>query len=118
MTPSKLTPAQIATKLLDPKAYEEEQKKQAEASQRAETTNLKKKAVAQAKKLSYFDVKIEAMLPAILTFRILAEDAHQAAELVKGKSPNHIQHKLAGVKNLILRVYNAGSCMLQYTKKF
>jgi hypothetical protein len=115
----KLTPAEIAAKLLDPEAYKEEQKHKAEVdAKKKKSEELKKKATAQPKTKVYFDVKVEAMIPAILTYKVLAEDAHQAAELIKGKSPNHVQHKLSGIKNLFLRVYNAGSCVLQYTKKF
>jgi hypothetical protein len=65
----------------------------------------------------YFDVKVECMLPATLTYRVLAEDAHQAAELIRGKSPNSVQHKLVGRKELVLRVYDASGSMMRFMKK-
>lgn len=64
----------------------------------------------------YYDVKIECMLPATITFRILAEDAQQAAELIKGASPISVQHRLHGRKDLKLSVYEAGSTMLKWMK--
>lgn len=65
----------------------------------------------------YYDVKVECMLPATLTYRVLAEDPSQAAELIKGKSPNSVQHKLIGRKELVLRVYDASSTMMRLMKK-
>ncbi len=65
----------------------------------------------------YYDVKIECMLPTTLTYRILAETPEQAAELIKGKSPNAVHHKLSGKKDLMLRVYASGSSMLKFIKK-
>ena len=57
------------------------------------------------------------MLPATLTYRILAEDAQQAAELIKGTQPNSVQHKLIGRKELKLTVYDAGSTMIKWMKR-
>ena len=56
------------------------------------------------------------MLPATLIYRILAEDPHQAAELIKGKSPNGVQHKLIGRKELKLIVYDAGCSFIRFMK--
>lgn len=63
-----------------------------------------------------FDVVVTCMLPATLTYKILAEDAEQAAMLIKGKQPNAIVHKLSGRKELKLKVYNAGSLMIKFIK--
>jgi len=65
----------------------------------------------------YYDVKVECMLPAVLTYRVLAEDPQQAAELIKGKTPNSVQHKLLGRRELILKVYDASGCMIRFVKK-
>lgn len=66
----------------------------------------------------YFDIRVECMLPATLTYRILAETPQQAAEMIKNKTPNSISHKLIGKKDLILRVFDSGSCMIRHIKKF
>jgi len=65
----------------------------------------------------YYEVKVECMLPATLTYRVLAEDAVQAAEMIKGKSPNSVAHKLIGRKELVLKVYDSGSSMMRFMKK-
>jgi hypothetical protein len=64
----------------------------------------------------YYDVKVECMLPATLTFRVLAEDPIQAAELIKGMSPVGVKHRLIGRKDHKLSVYEAGSSMLKWMK--
>lgn len=65
----------------------------------------------------YYDVKVECMLPATLTYRILAENPVQAAELIKGQSPTSVKHRLTGRKNLKLTVFDAGSVMIRLVKK-
>lgn len=64
----------------------------------------------------YYDVKVECMLPATVTYRVLAEDAAQAASLIKGMSPVGVKHRLIGKKDLKLSVYKAGSSMLEWAK--
>jgi hypothetical protein len=65
----------------------------------------------------YYDVKVECLLPATLTYHILAENPQQALDLIKGKSPNGVQHKLIGRKELKVLVYDAGSTMIKFIKK-
>jgi hypothetical protein len=64
----------------------------------------------------YYDVKVETMLPATLTFRVLAEDPQQAAELIKGMSPVGVHHRLAGRRDKKLTVYEAGSSMIKWVR--
>lgn len=64
----------------------------------------------------YYDVKVECMLPATLTFRVLAEDPQQAADLIRGAAPTGVKHRLLGRKDLKLSVYDAGSTMLRWMK--
>jgi hypothetical protein len=68
------------------------------------------------KQKSYYDVKVECLLPATLTYRVLADDAYQAAELIKGKSPISVKHRLVGKKDIKLTVYDAGSSMIRFIK--
>jgi len=65
----------------------------------------------------YFDVKVECMLPATVTYRVLAETPEQAAELYKHHSPVGVKHKLAGKKELKLAVYSAGSNLIKFIRK-
>lgn len=87
----------------------EPQRKQAKVT-------LKIKQSPPIKPKLYYDVKVECMLPATLTYRVLAEDARQAAEMIKGMTPIGVKHRLVGRKELKLSVYDAGSTMLRWMK--
>lgn len=81
----------------------------------------KKVVVAQTKSppikaKHYYDVKVECMLPATVTYRILAETPEEAAELIRGTAPYSVQHRLVGMKSHKLSVYDAGSTMLRWMK--
>ncbi len=78
---------------------------------------IKEAKIPAPKPKYYYDVKVECMLPATITYRVLAEDPHQAAELIRGKQPNQVHHKLIGRKELVLRVYDASSSMMRFMKK-
>jgi hypothetical protein len=65
----------------------------------------------------YFDVKVETMLPATVTYRVLAEDAQQACELLKNATPIQVKYKLGGKKDIKLVVYDAGSTMIRFIKR-
>lgn len=82
----------------------------------AEEPKIEKQAQLPPPKY-YYDVKVECMLPATLTYRVLAEEAPQAAEMIKGMSPVSVQHRLAGRKELSLKVYDAGSSMMRFMKR-
>jgi len=64
----------------------------------------------------YFDVKVDVMLPATLTYRVLAEDAQKAAELIKQSQPITVKHKLIGRKEIKLTVYDAGCSVIKFVK--
>lgn len=68
------------------------------------------------KEKKYFEVRVTAMLPATLTYRVLAESPEQAAELIKRVSPNSVKHSLIGKRDLKLMVYDAGSVILRFIK--
>jgi hypothetical protein len=86
-----------------------------------QAAEIKKQAEGKKKDLPpvkyYYDVKIECMLPATLTYRVLAENPQQAADMIKGLSPNAVSHKLIGRKELMLRVYDASGCVIRFMKK-
>ena len=64
----------------------------------------------------YYDVKVEVMMPATLTYRVLADSPQQAAELIKNLSPNMIKPKLHGRREIKLMVYDAGCVTMQFVK--
>lgn len=98
---------------------EEELKKDAERKEaKRKKDELEKQAkLNEPKPKYYYDVKVECMLPATLTYRILAEDPQQAAELIRGQQPISVHHKLIGRKEMMLRVYDAGSSMMRFMRK-
>ncbi len=106
------------SQITDPITPEEQadlQKKEAIAAyKKHREEELKKKAAIPVQQ--YYDVKVECMLPAILTYRVLAENPQQAAELIRGKSPNGVKHQLVGRKELKLKVYDASGCIIRFMK--
>jgi hypothetical protein len=70
----------------------------------------------QNKDKSYYDVKVECLLPATLTYRVLAENANDAALMIKNLQPNTVKHKLIGRKELKITVYDAGSSMIRFMR--
>lgn len=69
------------------------------------------------KKLSYYDVKIETLLPATLTYKVLAESADEASELIKSKQPNQVSYKLIGKRDLKMTIYDMGSSIIRFMKR-
>lgn len=78
---------------------------------------LKKEAAKQPLPKFYYDVRVDCMLPATLTYKVLAETPEQAAELIKNMQPVVVKHKLSGRKELLLKVYLSGTSMLKFMKK-
>lgn len=72
---------------------------------------MKKEKVIQKK---YYDVKVEVTVPALLIYRVLAEDAKEASELIKNKQPTSIKYRLNMKKSLSLKVYEAGCSVIKY----
>lgn len=64
----------------------------------------------------YFNVNVECMLPATLTYRVLAEDAQQAAEMIRNIPPTSVKHRLLGRKEIKLTVYQYGCCVVLFIK--
>ena len=65
---------------------------------------------------TYWDVKIETLLPTTLVYRVRAASAEEAAEMVKKIPPNQVKYRLAGKKDLKLTVYDAGCSVIKFFK--
>jgi hypothetical protein len=65
---------------------------------------------------TYFDVKIETLLPATLMYKVLAENAEQALILIKNIQPNSVKYKLVGRRDIKLMIYDAGTCIIRLVK--
>jgi hypothetical protein len=92
----------------------EKQRLKAEAKAKKDA-ELKKKAALPPPKF-YYDVKVECMLPAALTYRVYAETPQQAAEMIRGLTPTTVKHRLIGRKEIKLIVYDAGCTMMKFVK--
>lgn len=77
--------------------------------------NIDKK-LPKIKEKKYYDVRIECMLPATLTYKVLAETPEQAADMIKNMSPVGVKHRLIGRKELKLTVVDAGSTMIRFIR--
>ena len=66
----------------------------------------------------YYDVKVEAMLPATITYRVFAEDEQEAILLIKKANPQSVKYRLNGKKELKLAVYDAGTTLVRLAKNF
>jgi hypothetical protein len=82
-------------------------------SQKEFETTMVKTAAAQPK---YYDVKIETMLPATLTYRILANSPEDAFNKATKTPPTGVKHRLNGKKDLKATILEAGSSIVKLVK--
>ncbi len=61
----------------------------------------------------FFDVKVECMLPSTLIYKVLAEDAQQAAEMIKNLQPRIVKYKLVGRREIKLTVFESGCSVIK-----
>jgi hypothetical protein len=90
------------------KAMEEKHKKEAEA---------KKKIVAPKAK-SYYDIKVECLVPTILIYRVYADDEQEALQLITKKPPIQMKPNLLLKKLIKATVYMAGSSTMKLVKNY
>ena len=71
------------------------------------------------KQKTYYDCRVESMVPATITYRVLAEDAKQAYEMIKpGTPPTNIKYRLHQKRNLKMTIYDASSSIIRFLKNF
>ena len=110
---------QLAAKAKFKKLQAEAEEEAALRAKKEKQEQLKKEAAAKAKlpiQKHYYDVKVECTLPAVLTYKVLAEDAYQAADMIKHMQPTSVKHRLIGRKETKLSVYDSGSTMIRFIK--
>ena len=66
----------------------------------------------------YYDIKLECLLPATLTYRIYAESPEKALELINRQNPTSVTTKIPAKKPIKIMVYEAGTTMMIYIKNF
>jgi hypothetical protein len=70
----------------------------------------------------YYTIKVEALVPAEVSFRVLAEDEYEALEMFE-RGPmlpleGPIRPRLAGMKKIEARVYDAGTIGQRLHKRY
>lgn len=64
----------------------------------------------------YYSIQIEANVPAILHYKVFANSPEEAEILIKNKQPSKIEYKLNKRKNILLKIYKFGTCILHKVK--
>ncbi len=82
---------------------------------------IKKPIKKEPKKLFQYSVEIEVMVPATMYYRVQAENPEQALEIAIAQGPNKIYNApkifWGKLKRISAKILNAGTSMLQLTKK-
>lgn len=65
-----------------------------------------------------FDVRVEAMVPCSLTYKIRAESIEDALKKFDKNPPTQFQPHILRKKVIKATVYNSGSLIIRGTKKF
>jgi hypothetical protein len=72
----------------------------------------------KSKEKQYFDIVLEAQIPCIVKYRVLAESAEEALEEIKRSPPVNVKPILNQKRDIKATVYNSGSSMIQYIKRW
>ncbi len=72
----------------------------------------------QKKEKRYFDVVIEAQVPCVLKYRVYSESAEQAILDAKKESPKSIKHLINLKRDSVTTVYESGSTIVQFIKRW
>ena len=68
------------------------------------------------KKKIYYNVVVETLLPATISYRVLAETAEEAVEMIRNMRPSDVKYRLNGRREIKLTVYEFGQCVVKYMK--
>lgn len=79
---------------------------------------MNKKETPVKKEKSYFDIRVECLMPATVSYRILAEDENDAFNQIKNKQPNNIKYNFNLKRNIKATVYVASSSIVKLVKHF
>jgi len=70
----------------------------------------------EANETHTYDVKIECMVPAVMTYRITAKNPEEALTKTKSARPTNIQYKHGGKRDKKAMVYDAGLSIVRLVK--
>jgi len=66
----------------------------------------------------FYDIKVEALVPGILTYRVFAETEEDALKQCEKKTPNGFKPSLSLRRMIKATVYLAGSSVVKLVKNF
>lgn len=66
----------------------------------------------------YYDVVVEAQVPATLRYRILAESPEEAYQIYQQTNPSNIKYHIQQKRNIKMTIYDAGSTIIRFMKRF
>ena len=107
--PSKFNEIQV-------KGRSPEEIKASEEKKRKEEEEKKKKPVVKQKK--YYDIKLEATVPCMITYRVLADDEQDAIAQMKWKAPTGVRPDVSRKRDIKATVYDSGSAIIRFAKTF
>lgn len=97
---------------------EEEIKVEEAKKKKAAEDKIKKEAAAKKAEKRFYDVKVSALVPCELVYRIFAESPELALDQIDKQTPKNMKPNIRGKKNIKATVYEAGSSLLKHTKAF
>jgi len=77
-----------------------------------------KKQSEDKKEKRYFDIRVDALVPCSMTYRVLAENEEDALKQMDKKDPTSFKPKLIAKKLVKATVYEAGSLMIRLVKNY
>ncbi len=73
---------------------------------------------AAPKQKKYFDVRIEALVPCQITYRVYAFDEDEALRETKKRPPTKVQPNINQKRDLKATIYDAGSLIIKKVFRF
>ena len=67
---------------------------------------------------SYFDIVVNASVPAEIHYRVYAKDEIEALQLVPSSQPTNIKYFINVKRNIKLIIYSAGTKIIKLVKNF
>lgn len=79
----------------------------------------KKDIKIEKPKPTYYTIELEAMIPAKLKYKVLANSAEEALQgILKSQPFQQPRLNFAGMKKVSAQIFNYGTRILKYSKKF
>lgn len=72
----------------------------------------------KSKQSIYYEIRTEALVPTLITYRIKAESPEEALKLFHKSNPTKVIPQLLRKRNLKATIYEAGKSIIKLTKYF